>query len=1168
MTLTTFAVVYVLGGLTFLPLLLAAILLPAWLALPRREVTDAAVVRDKQAVGSGSKNGRIGQAVDVPGEREGEAIFEGSAAAGASFAVLRSYHFPSATAALNVRQSSAGSINGTSSGSSDLPDSSRADVAGSESVYQSMYRSVFDRSKGNAHPAASVLEASGEGGTGLDGTTSKTVRKPVISASVFYIVLRHGHLMLYDSSSQVEVRHVISMAHHSISLTDGEEETIKDADLFIKRTAIVLTPLDSSTIEGYQPGQTGLSNSSRPKPFYLFSSTCIEKEDFYLALLSTRASPPIPQPIASEDLIKLQSTLHSTSLTPETRAFNALVSRIFLSIHKTPFLEDLVRSKIEKKISRVQKPSFIAELTVKSIDLGDCAPILSQPRLKDINISGDMTLGFDLKYSGGVQVVIGATARIDLGSRFKARTVDLVLSTSLQRLTGKMLFRIKPSPSNRIWFCFETMPDMDIKVEPIVSTRQITYTFILRAIEDRIRTVVAETLVKPNWDDVPFFDTRSQRVRGGIWADEGLLEDAPGDDLADSSPADVLKRSNEKSASMPALVDVVEAAAISSGISSSGRRLADPPYMTSSNEANTVKRRSVASLPPQQTSTTPRTAPSSPPRAGKPIRSPSFTSPAASAPSIALDDASGVPVRSDDASLQPKKWRSRVPAAVPSRKEAMQAVREMHDRSMPLLGSDSSTTRDNIESTDDESASRRGQRFTKSALDDPDSIASDRRGSEKSTSSSTHSNNTQQQQEKRKTILAATAAATTAARNWSWNTIANRTGRGGGGGPRQPIFRSQGTNSQTSLHSDQPIGRGQPLPPPGTPLPGPQKGIFAGIGNAVAGRGGVRRKPVPTLPQRRTNALVPKAGSKEDLAGSNDSQDGIRVRPMSQGSGDVGPRSSMETLPMTAQQEDEFGPWSENNGGEHDTMQSESSVNGESLLLGEEDVLEGEAAMPSTAREEKVKTPPLPARRKPPPLPARRPTNKVSEASSSPVAVDPSSSLEGAVRHSVESKDLENEPVMPHHASTSATPDESEASSILTGREDELNHHEGNEHNVLDIPDDSHVQKDEQKFAAGQDLDEEDFQDGLDGAHATRSSGNAADNLVDTHRPSLERASVPDMSRSHIPESEIKLLDYEQAGEVHVKQSDRGGGLEDQQHGEVKGRALHATVEEGDDVRA
>ncbi|KAK4540633.1 hypothetical protein LTR36_009064 [Oleoguttula mirabilis] len=965
MTFTTLAVTYVLGGLTFLPLLLTAVLLPAWLLLPRVSKTgdgagytgvlDEEDKASKEALLAAQKDN-----YDAGNTADG--------AASGTFAVLRSHHFPSALAALNAK-SGGGGGNGGSNGSTD--GTVEAGV-NSESVYQSMYRSVFDRRK-DASTASSVLENAPADGSMAAGSASRVKRKPV-GASIFYIVLRHGHLMLYDSPAQLEVRHVISLAHHSISLSeggapDGEGGPIMEADLFIKRTAIVLTPT-------HIPNGLQQLKAAQPKPFYLFSSTCSEKEDFYHALLSTRVRPPIPQPLSAENIIKLQSTLHSTSLTPETRAFDALIGRIFLAIHRTPVAESFIRSKIEKKIARVQKPAFIASLAVKSIDLGDAAPVLSNPRLKDINISGDMTIAFDIRYNGCFQVVIAAVAKLDLGTRFKARTVDVVLATSLQRMSAHVLVRIKPPPSSRIWFCFESAPEMEIKVEPVVSSRQITYTFILRAIEERIRGVITETLVKPNWDDVPFFDTRAQKVRGGIWADEGgeavgsQKEKVAGvgetaDALASAAAAAVrLGGRNEKTMSMPALgtTDAVgtDAFTVSSGADAATSSALKEPQL------NPLKRRSVASLPLQRAGTSnlaspaPENlrAPMAPPP--KPLRSPSFTSPPPSAPSVAVDGAYGLPVRSDDATLQPppaSKWRSRSSLQTQQARrpmEAVEAVREMRDRTaVPLAAQDDSTNTAPVNdeqaaippvdvpsaepseldvegmdiNEDEEDGDDRAPWSGTPSLVDSDQVST---GSSKS--------GAQRRAEQRKNILAATAAATTAAKNWSWNAIANartrqQQGNGSGRGvqstdarahlPPQPrntipppaAPSSSSLASPAAAHSEQqPIGRGKPLPPPGTPLPGPDRPPPKSLWSTAAGlASGASVKRRPVLPPRRTGSV------RSVGAGPHVQENGVT-------SGTLGGQA--ELLQNVAKSgstyserevgghhgEEEFGPWNENSG--------------------------------------------------------------------------------------------------------------------------------------------------------------------------------------------------------------------------------------------------------------
>jgi len=966
MSLLSLLFAYVFGGLTFIPLLIAAVVLPGWLLLPIVPKAARAHEDDKSTSVLANAYGETAAKGLLKAAQEEKYAPDG--AASATFAVLRAFSFQAANEALIAREKSnatVGSANGAVDGVADVRD------GGSESVYQSMYRSVFDRSK-RANGAPSVLENKDGTSTGGDGVSTARVKRKVIPANVFYIVLRHGHLMLYDSPVQMEVKHVISLAHHTISLSEGgpDDEEIMDADLFIKRTAIVLTPIALENGRQQTP-------SAQPKPFYLFSANCSEKEDFYHALLSTRGSPPIPQPLIPEDAIKLQSTLHSTSLTPETRAFNALVSRIFLAIHRTSSLENLIRNKIEKKIARVQKPSFLTSLAVQSIDLGDAAPIFSNPRLKDLHISGDLTLAFDLRYNGGVRVGIAAVAKLDLGQRFKARSVDLVLATSLQRMTGHMLVRVKPPPSNRIWFCFDGMPEMDIKVEPIVSTRQITYTFILRQIEERIRSVVAETLVKPHWDDAPFFDTRNQRVRGGIWSDEGAEDNIPLHTTKNSSAAttptiaDTFAGKNEKTMSMPTL-PTPTADGESSGSDTALKAAAIASGSHRDEALENLKRRSVASLPLPPPSTT-----STEQHPAKPMRSPSLTSPTPSTPSVAIHQPEVAPVRADDAYLQPPTrgtWRSRSLREPPqSRRDAVEAVREMRDRTLQtsgrqgasgdeaeqpspaIIGEEENAMNMDLDATslleDDASDMPGGHDTMHSAHHSPQRTDSER--SIATTSSSNSTTPAQRRQQQRKNLLAATAAATSAARNWSWNAIANRKG-----GPNA---------AQPQAASGQPIGRGQPLPPPGTPLPGPQKpGIFATAG--LVGGGSLKRKPVkPALPPRPSvavpeNRQLDVGVQRSEREGGDDSvvHDGATLDADDEG------HSGGEQV-----DEGEFGPWNENSGlGSEpemcdlpDARHEQGIDNSGQLPFGPESQEPVAPRQQETSQTAKV-PPPLPARRR------------------------------------------------------------------------------------------------------------------------------------------------------------------------------------------------------------
>lgn len=220
----------------------------------------------------------------------------------------------------------------------------------SPSVYQSMYRSIFDRRQ----------SPSLEPGKG----NAKFVKK---ARNVFYVVLRHGHLMLYEDSEQLEVKHVISLEHHIISVC-GADDQIAEGELWIKRNAIKLT-------------RKALIKDTKSKPFFFFSENCSDKEDFYFALLQnqeigpdTSSNPPRPQQYDAKHMIGLVQRLHSSEEQLQTRWINGLAGRLFLALYRTKDLESFMRKKITKKIARVKKPAFLSDIVLQKIDLGESAP--------------------------------------------------------------------------------------------------------------------------------------------------------------------------------------------------------------------------------------------------------------------------------------------------------------------------------------------------------------------------------------------------------------------------------------------------------------------------------------------------------------------------------------------------------------------------------------------------------------------------------------------------------------------------------------------------------------------------------------------------------------------------------------------------------------------------
>ncbi|KIV97865.1 hypothetical protein PV10_01568 [Exophiala mesophila] len=842
-----FLFVYVLGGLTFIPLLILLLFLHAYytLPIPSEEMTESE--RNDPA---GLKHPDDEKAIFKTGTDDLAEKFHrkhDSDVAAGYFAVCREY-VP-------------GGVNGKP------PDklTPAGDVVSTESpsVYQTMYRSIFDRSQ------KPTIEPNKDG-------PGKTVKK---ANNVFYVVLRHGHLMLYDDIQQLEVRYVISLDYHNVDIYGGGEE-IPEGELWMKKNAIRLSR------KKIRPGDYTSS-----LPFFLFSENLSEKEDFYFAILKNQErnigdDAPLPQEFEVQHIVTLVQKLHSSEEHLQTRWLNAMIGRLFLAMYKTPEMEQFIRMKLTKKISRVKKPNFITKLALRKIDTGNSAPFITNPRLKDLTVNGDCVVEVDVNYSGHFRIEIAATARIELGSRFKPREVDMVLAATCKTLQGHVLLRFKPPPSNRIWVTFEKMPQLDLDIEPIVSSRQITYNVILRAIESRIREVVAETVVLPFWDDMPFLDTINESYRGGIWKREAApvpstdIPDEETEDTAESgisgenTPSDLKE---ERIMSMPALPD-----SQTLGKSNSGKKSA-----TSLNEFLGLKS---PDSPEKSEPPTPRL-----------LRSTSFAS--AANPAVSTNHADGgtlgrdaeVASRRESVASVLKVLSAKQGSANPS-PASSQAGSPPVDSSMASIlkgRSDSGASTMSNETdpkpwdqqhTADSSVSRtptmssiRSNDSTSTLDNKSDSPSSQGSGRPKSFAQAAKSLGATD----RKQALASLNAATAAAQKWGWGVLARNRQRDG----ITPGANGDGAHDNMPPPSPrEPMGRGRPLPPPGIPLPPPERPSTKVVPKRKAvpppfpppradtrngNIGSARSSPKPALPDRRRR--------QSSMMGHDDVEDEVMV---------------------------------------------------------------------------------------------------------------------------------------------------------------------------------------------------------------------------------------------------------------------------------------------------
>ncbi|KAI8897911.1 putative integral membrane protein conserved region-domain-containing protein [Globomyces pollinis-pini] len=329
-------------------------------------------------------------------------------------------------------------------------------------------------------------------------------------------VLQHKTLYLYTDENKVECCRVILIPQYKVSLYP---DTITEHEYFIRNNPIALFAYKDI-------GQDHLEQQ-----FYFYCQTSSEKETWFIILRRAAKLPAFADAAALSSFYheldpmkqyvdamkKLVSSTTAAEECPELTAtawLNALVGRMFVSIHANKNVANWVTQRLSRHNMEddEEEASFLGTIVIQDVNVGNSLPVLSNPKLVNISVDGDMLIEMDIEYTGGVRLEASSCVTLSVpawDAYMKPIIVPIVVAVKIKTFSARLLLKIKPFwESNRIWFGFYRQPELklELEVEPIISNKLIKIQMVNQVIEQRIKKALEAYVMLPNMDDLSFWD--------------------------------------------------------------------------------------------------------------------------------------------------------------------------------------------------------------------------------------------------------------------------------------------------------------------------------------------------------------------------------------------------------------------------------------------------------------------------------------------------------------------------------------------------------------------------------------------------------------------------------------------------------------------------------------
>lgn len=253
---------------------------------------------------------------------------------------------------------------------------------------------------------------------------------------------------------------------------------------------------------------------------YMWMPNASEKEDWFYSIRRAGGTSTCLLHETQKLYKPYMESLHNrlSSINHNDLWYNIIIGRVFFNIFKSDDIKKQIVTKIQRKLELAKLPTLLSSIVLKKLDLGDSLPVIENARYHGhYQNNQDLIVSLDMSYQGLFSIELETDIRLNVlyTSSLNPFIIPITLAINIKELSGRLMVLIKPPPSNRIWYGFYKLPKLAISVEPIVSSRVITWSIIHQLIMSKIQESLMQSIVLPNMDDIAIPSLKINDLIGG-----------------------------------------------------------------------------------------------------------------------------------------------------------------------------------------------------------------------------------------------------------------------------------------------------------------------------------------------------------------------------------------------------------------------------------------------------------------------------------------------------------------------------------------------------------------------------------------------------------------------------------------------------------------------------